>query len=84
MFHRTIPTYLRSVLPGALLGAMLIGFGWSSEALAQVLSGDQAVYADGAAKIPLTDELQFGLHLHTQGGGVTLRKGNYKGAFRIA
>ena len=84
MFHRTIPTYLRSVLPGALLGAMFIGFGWSSAARAQVLSGDQAVYADGAAKIPLTDELQFGLHLHTQGGGATLRKGNYKGAFRIA
>ena len=84
MFYRSIPTYLCSVLPGVLLGGMLIGFGWSGEARAQVFSGDQAVYADGAAKIPLTDEFQFGLHMHTQGGGVTLRKGNYKGAFRIA
>ncbi len=68
----------------AILLILLLGIGWNVEANAQELSGDQAVYADGKAKIPLTDELQFGVLMHTQGGGVTVRKGKYKGAFRIA
>ncbi len=63
---------------------LLVGLGWCVELPAQELSGDQAVYADGKAKIPLTDEFQFGAMMHTQGGGITARKGKYKGAFRIA
>jgi hypothetical protein len=67
----------------AFLLLLFVGAGWCFESSAQELSGDQAVYSDGKARIPLTDELQFGVMMHTQGGGVTVRKGKYKGAFRI-
>ncbi len=78
------PSYvLCSAVQRAFLFTLLGVIGLCPEMEAQKLSGEEAVYADGEAKIPLTDELQFGVMMHTQGGGVTIRKGNYKGASRI-
>ncbi|MBN31694.1 MAG: hypothetical protein CL845_06845 [Crocinitomicaceae bacterium] len=47
------------------------------------LTGDQAVYRDGKVNIPLTDEYQVGALFHTQGIGITLRRGYYLNAFVI-
>lgn len=60
-----------------------------SMGLAQVATpaatGHDAVYGeDNVADVPLTDEFQWGLYLHTEGGGLTLRRGVYRDAFRIA
>lgn len=54
-----------------------------SNGCAQETTGDQAVYRDGQVQVPLTDELQGGLIFHTQGAGLTIRRGVYKNAFQI-
>ena len=57
---------------------------WSQEDMAPLATGDAAVYgANGAAVVPLTDEMQYGLMMFTQGGGLTLRRGFYQNAFKI-
>ncbi|MDO7741099.1 MAG: hypothetical protein MUP94_05410 [Flavobacteriales bacterium] len=57
---------------------------WSQEDVVPVATGDAAVYGvDGAAVVPLTDEIQYGLMLFTQGGGLTLRRGFYQNASKI-
>ena len=66
------------------MGSFSVGQMWSQETGAPMATGDAAVYGvDGTVVIPLTDELQFGLMMYTQGGGLTLRRGFYQGAFRI-
>ena len=47
------------------------------------LTGDQAVYRDGKVNVPLTDEYQVGVLFHTQGIGVTARRGFYSNAFAV-
>ncbi len=74
-----------SILPGCLLvfsGLFTVSLcGQNKDVLA---TGDQAVYgADGSVQVPLTDEAQFGVMLHTQGVGLTARRGFYQNAFRI-
>ncbi len=48
-----------------------------------LLTGDQAVYRDGKVDVPLTDDVHFGVLFHTQGVGVTLRRGFYQHAFKV-
>ena len=47
------------------------------------LTGDQAVYRDGKVNVPLTDEYQVGVLFHTQGIGITARRGYYLNAFAV-
>jgi len=47
------------------------------------MTGDQAVYRDGKVNIPLTDEFHLGAIFHTQGFGVSLRRGFYRNAFAV-
>ena len=49
----------------------------------EALTGDQAVYRDGKVNVPLTDEYQVGVLFHTQGVGVTARRGRYLNAFAV-
>jgi len=42
----------------------------AGRAIGQDTTGDEAVYSDGAVEIPVSDEFQFGLMMHTQGGGI--------------
>lgn len=46
-------------------------------------TGDQAVYRDGKVNVPLTDEYQVGILFHTQGIGITARRGYYLNAFAV-
>ena len=67
-----------------LMGGLPIDHIWSQGTEGAVATGDAAVYgADGSVVIPLTDELQCGLMIYTQGGGLTLRRGVYRNAFKI-
>lgn len=76
----------------SLLCYCLIGWGhlsmqkaWAQAEGGASATGDAAVYGqDGAVVTPFTDEFQFGLLLHTQGGGVTIRRGFYRNASRIS
>lgn len=54
-----------------------------SAAYTQEITGDQAVYGDGQVQVPLTDEFQGGILFHTQGAGLTIRRGVYQNAFRM-
>ena len=62
-------------------------FGPVQQAAAQNTStpvtGDQAVYRDGKVNVPLTDEYQVGVLFHTQGIGITARRGYYLNAFAV-
>lgn len=49
----------------------------------EALTGDQAVYRDGKVNVPLTDEFHLGALFHTQGFGVTARRGVYANAFAV-
>jgi hypothetical protein len=71
-----------------VIAALMVGFaGHMPVAFAQntgaPLTGDQAVYRDGKVNVPLTDEYQVGVLFHTQGIGVTARRGYYLNAFAV-
>ena len=72
-----------SILPGCLLVfSGLFTVSLCGQIKDVVATGDQAVYgADGSVQVPLTDEAQFGVMLHTQGVGLTARRGFYQNAF---
>lgn len=57
-------------------------FSWG-QTNGEVLTGDQAVYRDGKVNTPLTDEIHLGALFHTQGIGVTMRRGFYRNAFSV-
>ena len=58
---------------------------WAQKGQEAVATGDAAVYgADESVVTPLSDELQFGILMYTQGGGVTVRRGFYKNASKIS
>ena len=66
-----------------LLGCFLGVNAASAQRGDQPLTGDQAVYRDGKVNIPLTDEYQVGVLFHTQGIGITARRGYYLNAFAV-
>lgn len=67
-----------------LLGLALgCGVSVAAQSEGEPLTGDQAVYRDGKVSVPLTDEYQVGVLLHTQGIGVTARRGYYLNAFSV-
>ncbi len=67
------------------LGGLSVGSTWSQETQGVMATGDEAVYgANGSAVVPLTDEIQYGILMFTQGGGLTLRRGFYRNAFKIS
>lgn len=78
-FSSLLSTPKRRSLFVALLCVTIV----ADRAIGQDITGDEAVYSDGAVEIPVSDEFQFGLMMHTQGGGITARKGKYRGASQI-
>ncbi len=67
------------------LSTLSIDRSWCQEASGGVATGDAAVYGqDGSVVTPLTDEFQYGVLMHTQGGGLTLRRGFYRNAFKVS
>ena len=83
MLRRPFPSFWYPAI-NLLLVYILLGVATAEQhAFGQDMTGDEAVYNDGQIEIPLSDEIQFGILLHTQGGGLTARKGSYRGASRI-
>ncbi|MGB1121974.1 MAG: hypothetical protein ACPG08_00520 [Flavobacteriales bacterium] len=77
--------YFCSILARGILvmGCVLGVNAASAQRGEQPLTGDQAVYRDGKVNVPLTDEYQVGVLFHTQGIGITARRGYYLNAFAV-
>ena len=66
----------------AMLAVLAVEWG-QAQAQGEAITGDQAVYRDGKVNVPLTDEYQVGVLFHTQGIGITARRGRYLNAFAV-